>query len=147
LSISSKQYAKPLTIELAQPVYAVLIAVVVHLSAGLALLLSSLPVALSWAGLAIIAASGYLVMFRLRYLRRLVWRADGTWLLTTRNGPTVIAKLAADSLALSFVMLLNFHSVSGRKHFSVVIFPTAENAEALRKLRVRLRVDAGAART
>ena len=143
MSISSKKYATPLTIELAQPVYPAVAAFVVHVLAGIALLLSSLPASLICATLAIVFASAYLVVFRLRYFHRISWRGDGSWLLWARNGQYVIARLAAESLATPCITLLNFDSVPSGKRFSIAIFPTAVNADALRRLRVRLRLESG----
>jgi len=142
LPISSKKYATPLTIELAQPIHPVSIALGVHALAALAVLKSSLPPGLIWAAIAIVVSSFYLVVFRLRYFHRVIWRGDGDWLLVARNGEQVIAHLAAESLASPFITLLNFESVPRAKRYSVVIFPTEVNADALRRLRVRLRVDA-----
>lgn len=144
MPLSSHQYAKPLTIELVQSGHATIIVMVVHGLAASALLASSLPAAVQVAGLAIIAGSVYLVMFRLRYLRRLVWQSDGNWLLIARDGREVIAQLTAESVALPFVTLLNFRSLPRGHHFSVAVFPNAYNADTLRRLRVRLRVDAAA---
>jgi hypothetical protein len=141
LSISSKTYATPLTIELATPVYPAAIALGAHVLAGVALLFSSLPAALVWATFAILFASAYHVMFRLRYFNRIIWRSDDSWLLWARNGRHVIARLAVESLATTCITLLNFNTVTSGKCFSVVIFPTAVNADALRRLRVRLRLD------
>ena len=146
MSISSTPYATPLTIDLRHPLYAKAIVLVVHGLAALALLTAALPVALDAAGLAIIAASVYLVRFRLRYLRRVIWRADGSWLLIAHDGNAVVAQLAPDSLALPFITLLNFRSVPRGRQLSVVAFPTADNVETLRKLRVRLRVSAATVR-
>ena len=134
MPLSSHQYAKPLTIELARSGYATVIALVVHGLATIALLASSLPTAMHAAGLAIIAGSIYLVTFRLRYLRRLVWHADGSWLLIARDGREVTAELASESVALPFVTLLNFRSVPKGHHFSIAVFPNASNTDALRRL-------------
>lgn len=143
MSNSSKKYATPLTIELAIPLYPAMIALGVHVLAGSALLYSSLPLPLVWATSAIVLASAYFVIFQLRYFDRIIWRRDGSWLLCARNGQHVIARLAAESLATPRLTLLNFDSVPPGKRFSVAIFPTAVNADALRRLRVRLRLDSG----
>ena len=51
LPISSKKYATPLTIELAQPIHPVSIVLGVHALAALAVLNSSLPLGLIWAAI------------------------------------------------------------------------------------------------
>lgn len=140
LPISSKTYAAPLTIDVVHPAHVTVLALGLHVTAAIALYLSALPLALVAAAVAVLSASGYLVVFRLRYFRRVIWRSDGTWLLLARDGRQFRARLKDDSLAVPFITLLSFDSLPPGKRHSILVVPTKVNAGALRRLRVRLRI-------
>ena len=141
---SSNRYATPLTIELEASAVAMSLTAAVHALAAIALFLTSLPVALAVALLAVVAANAWLTVFRLRFVRAISWRSDGRWLLSARNGTLHEARLCSStSLVTPCGCVLNFAAIRGDARFSVVILRSAANAEALRRLRVRLTIEGG----
>lgn len=74
-----------------------------------------------------------------RAVVRLIWPAYGPWLLVRRDGTKDKAALRGDSYVHPGMVVLNFDlRPTGRT--SVVLLPDSLDAEALRRLRVRLRI-------
>lgn len=70
-------------------------------------------------------------------LRRIVWRADGGWSVTTAGGQAREAVLRGDSTVWSAAIVLNFDVQPGGRATRILLGDEAD-AEALRRLRARL---------
>ena len=70
-------------------------------------------------------------------LRRLVWQADGDWLLQTRDGKESGARLLPGSYSHPWLVVLNLRLDNGRQR-SVVLFADALAPDMHRRLRARL---------
>jgi toxin CptA len=68
-----------------------------------------------------------------------VWEADGTWVLTRRDGRELRAELLPSTLAHPRLVVLNFRTGASWQRTSLVLFNDALEADTLRRLRVRLR--------
>lgn len=115
---------------------------------GVGLLL--LPwLALPW-GLAWILGVGIVVSFYLnlrghallsspRAIVQITWDGQGAWRLRQRNGRERVGQLLPGYFAGPRLVLLNF-ALGPWRRTSVVLLPDNSESEALRRLRVRLRV-------
>jgi len=141
--MSSPGYASSLRIE---PGFSRCLASLVVLSHGGVLpLIPLLPV--SWwlrLALAVLVFISFWRQFRLQVLRRdpqaitaLEWRADGSWLLTARNGINMSPALKADSYVHPALVILNF-SGTGNRLLSIVLFRDSLDHDTFRRLRLRL---------
>lgn len=72
-----------------------------------------------------------------RQPREVVLNARGQWLLTDGRGRTMSAELLADALIQPFMVALRFRTAYGIQR--VLIVMNKDNADTLRRLRVRLR--------
>jgi len=77
---------------------------------------------------------------------RLVWDADDYWLLVTADGRELAGELMPSSYVHPSLVILIFQTGGAGIHRlwnrrSVVLLPDALDAESLRRLRVRLRID------
>lgn len=116
---------------------------VLHLAAAVLLLLAMSPgwpmflltlaFAASWMWLRRHPAFG----FGSRALARLVWQADGQWLVVDNAGRKDEAELLGNSCVHSLGMVLNFRLKSGRRRTRVVLGDEL-GADPLRRLRARL---------
>jgi len=94
--------------------------------------------------LTFLVVSSFWNQFRRQVLRSapqaitaLEWRADGSWLLTARNGNNMNLALKADSYVHPALVILNF-SGAGYRLFSVVLFRDSLDDDSFRRLRLRL---------
>lgn len=75
-------------------------------------------------------------------VRRLQWQADGSWLLDDAYGYSHAARLLPSSYLHPRLVLLNFRlEENGRRRY-VLLLPDSLDSESLRRLRVRLRIEA-----
>lgn len=115
---------------------------------SLALVVLCLPMALPWYGRLIL---GFAVLFSLVYtlmgvawLRfpssvvSLHWDHNDVWTLTNATGITVQARLLADTLVTSKLVILRFACDDGRRRVVPLLWDGV-NGDSLRRLRVRLR--------
>ena len=141
--MSSNTYAAPLTLEIAASVPLAIALACAH--GGTLVVLAMLPLP-EW----IIAVLTVLVVVHAVYsirrhalLRdaksvvRVMWNAENDWILTRRNGTAFSVKLLPGSYLHPTLTILNF-KVSPWRRVSVVILPRRVDAEAFRKLRVRM---------
>jgi toxin CptA len=121
-----------------------------HGSAGLLMLLAQPPpwlailllagVALSWLRLRRHPVFG----FGDKALARLTWHAEGSWTLHDAGGSQAQAQLAADSLVLPGLLVLNFKCDDGSRR-SRALLGDELDAELLKQLRARLKLRSGPA--
>jgi len=69
----------------------------------------------------------------------LVWENSGDWELTRRDGKKETACLLPSSFVQPSLIVLNFRIEGSWRRPSVVLFRDAEDADTLRRLRVRMR--------
>jgi toxin CptA len=110
----------------------------------LALTLAAVPAGAPMAGMAVAVAASWFWTRRhpvfgygRRALARLVWHADGTWLLHEATGATLEAELLGDSLVHDALLVLNFRLPDGRRR-SRALLGDETDEESLRRLRARL---------
>lgn len=72
-------------------------------------------------------------------ITRMLWQADGSWLVSDRRGRDWPARLDPGSYVHPRLMLLRFHVNGRRRAFNVILCPDSERPEALRRLRSGLR--------
>lgn len=143
--MSSPPFAAPLSLELSSSRRLLLFLAAAHCFALLLTVLLSVPWLLRLLLGGVVAASFLFYFFRdvRRQLDfsvvRATWQSDGNWLLDLRDGRTLAAELAADTLFTRSVIILNFRmtDVSGSR--SVFLFADALPAEIWRRLCVRLK--------
>lgn len=70
-----------------------------------------------------------------------VWDEQGVWSLTLVAGKTIPAKLLGNSLVTPFLIILKFSIPSTLLKRSLVLTPSNCDAELLRRLRIRLRLE------
>jgi toxin CptA len=99
-----------------------------------------------WPLLALIGGSGvHAVMAQV--LRRTpssiqsaLWQTDGSWLLTLRSGAQLVAQLSPATFFSLRLIVLNFR-IGRWQRAALPLFSDALDAEQLRRLRVRLRIN------
>lgn len=77
-----------------------------------------------------------------QFITSMIWQADNTWELTTRDGRCVYARLLPTSTCHANFAALNFQTMQQRwwdSRLSVIIFQDSIDREVFRQLRVRLR--------
>jgi hypothetical protein len=117
-----------------------------HLCAAPVPWLVSLPAWLAWT-LTVLVAGSWVRIRRSRFdprgsrhVRRLVWDAQGRWLLEIGDGGPVQARLQGEGLVQPWCVVLNFATGKfGRQ--ALVLFPRSVSHQTLRRLRVRLRTE------
>lgn len=77
-----------------------------------------------------------------RAVRRLVWQADGSWLLEDTGRQMHAAQLLPSSYLHPRLVLLNFRLEDSGRRRNVLLLTDSLDPECLRRLRVRLRVEA-----
>lgn len=107
--------------------------VLAAMSPGLPMLLLAAAFGASWLWLRRHAAFG----FGHRALVRLVWQADGQWLVVDSSGNRAEADLLGNSCVHSRLMVLNFRLKTGKRRTRVVLGDEL-GADPLRRLRARL---------
>ena len=116
---------------------------VAHLAAGAAVILSSVPIWIKVGFVASVAVSLAWVGYRYGYRqgRGFIARIellDGCWRLETGDGATYQADLIG-GYAHPAIVILNFRLEKGRRR-SLTLLPDSADPDALRRLRVWLRV-------
>jgi hypothetical protein len=131
------------------------------LAAGLMVLhLGAVPIifllnGLIWPGklflLGLVAVSGVYYWRRVIHaqqpntVKRLTWRADGEWLLELVSGEKLEAELLPNAYVHAWLVTLIFRRQASGEKIRLVLFRDALEAEMFRRLRVRLRLEAGPA--
>ncbi|HSW13935.1 MAG TPA: protein YgfX [Solimonas sp.] len=110
-----------------------LVLLLLSLQPGLPMLLIGGGLGLSWLWLRRHAVFG----FGPRALSRLVWQADGQWLVFDHSGRKAEAELLGSSCLHASMMVLNFRLKSGARRTRVVLGDEL-GADPLRRLRARL---------
>ena len=72
----------------------------------------------------------------------LIWRADGTWWRQAADEAAQAVTLLPDFYLSRWLVVLPFRSAQGRR-FTVPLLPDSVTPETMRRLRARLRVEAG----
>lgn len=73
-------------------------------------------------------------------IRALTWQADGTWTIVLVSGARTEARLSPSTFVSVPLVVLNLHR-GRRRHWSLPLFSDALDAEQLRRLRQRLRIE------
>lgn len=143
--MSSLPFAAPLILELGTSRRLLLLLVASHL---VALLLTVSSAAPWWSQLLLICVFvGSFLFYFFRDVRRQLgfsivratWQSDGGWLLDLRDGRTLAAELAADTVFTRRLIILNFKMTELRGSRSVFLFADSLPAEIWRRLCVRLK--------
>ena len=113
-----------------------------HLLAGIATLLSGIPLWIKAGLIAVLSLSLALQRWRNRsdgsgFVARIEW-IDGRWRLETGDGTTDHAELIS-GYAHAALVVLNFRLENGQRR-SLTLLPDSASPDALRRLRVWLRV-------
>ena len=120
-----------------------------HSGAIGALFIVSLP---GWTtvGLAVAVLGSYVwlvahhaLLWHPRSVRRLRWGSGGRWQVGSRDGQELSATLSPDSFVRPWLTILRLRPESGGLVRNVVLLPDMLDAEAFRRLRVRLRLEQG----
>lgn len=74
-------------------------------------------------------------------IRRLQWQSDGHWLLENRQQQNLPATLLPSSYLHPRLLILNFKLQDGGRR-NVLLLPDSLDAQTLRRLRSRLRIEA-----
>lgn len=83
---------------------------------------------------------GHALLSSPRAIVQVSWEGQGVWRLRQRNGIEWIGELLPGYFAEPRLVLLNFVLRPWRRRASVVFLPDNIESEALRRLRVRLRI-------
>lgn len=75
-------------------------------------------------------------------IRSLVWQADGTWIIGLVSGREIEAALSPSTFVSVPLIVINLHRGHLRR-WSLPLFTDALDADQLRRLRQRLRIDGG----
>lgn len=120
--------------------------IAVHVTAALAVLLW-VPGRIAVAGLLALVALSFYRNYRRHILhrgaraaRRIVCQDDGRWLLQDHRGRMQEARLLPSSYLHPRLVILNFRLEQRPRRRSLVLCPDSLDAQALRQLRVRLRM-------
>lgn len=125
--------------------------VMLHLLAAVVLLFPlNVPLVLRLGLLILVAWSLWHGVYALRLragsaIVRMNWSSTGQWRLFTREGRRLEAHLLTDTLVLPALLILRFACQTGRGR-TVVLSTDSLPADALRRLRVRLRLEGVAPR-
>lgn len=80
-----------------------------------------------------------------RSIRRLVWQADGQWLLDDGRESAQPAHLLPSSYLHPRLVILNFRLLTRRGRRNLVLLPDSLDAQTLRQLRRRMRIESAEA--
>ena len=141
--MSSNTYAAPLALEISPSVPLALALACAH--GGVLVVSAMLPLPkgiIAILTVLIVAHAVYTIrrhalLSDAKSVVRLLWDVENDWTLTRRNGTAFSAKLLPGSYLHPRLTVLNF-KVSPWHRTSVVILPQRVDAEAFRKLRVRM---------
>jgi hypothetical protein len=78
-------------------------------------------------------------------IKRLIWRADGEWVLELASGKKLEAELLPNAYVHPWLVVLGFRDMETGRGRRLALFHDALEAELFRRLRVRLRLEAGTA--
>ena len=161
--MSSKKYATPLRLEVKPSQILLYFLLVIHLIALLITYLLKFNLLLSGFISTLIILSAYFVISKYAILNsskaivKLIWDANDEWIIETKSGNTVQAKLKQDSYIHPFITILIFNrileaeqrnpsSISGLQNlhpnyrYNVILLKDNIAANDFRRLRVRLKV-------
>ncbi len=138
MPISHERYAAPLSIELRPSRALAAAGIALHLLALVAAAHTALPASLRIALYALVLGTAWYSASWWRLYVRLEWLADGRWRLHTRHGRVLEAGLDGNSIVVPAGAWLVFRRSPGGEHCLVVVARDACDAQALRRLRVRL---------
>ncbi len=142
-------YATPLSLDVQPSRILFSVLTLTHAGAAGALSVISLP---GWATacLAVAVLASYLwltarhaLLWHPRSVRRLRWGDGRRWQVGSRDGQELSATLRADSFVRPWLTVLLLKPETGGLVRNVVLLPDMLDAEAFRRLRVRLRLDQG----
>ena len=137
----SSAYATPLELELSPSQRQTYVLIFIHLLAVLSILLLPWPIILRWLlVLAVLAVSVWLSRKKKLY-DLIVWQAGNHWLLKSKNSSTT-AELLTESFMTSWLIILLF-KVENHGRCAVLIWPDSVRPDVFRRLRVRLKLEAG----
>jgi toxin CptA len=146
--MSSKKYAAPFSLipEVSRRLTGLLF--VGHGGAIILLYFLALPVVLRWF-IAVGLVANLIVVLRKQSgrpgpgnVRALLWQAEGDWMLDIVGVGWQSAQLLPSTYAHPWLVVLNFRLEEERRSRSVVLLPDAIDGDNLRRLRVRLQVEA-----
>ena len=140
--MSSEGYTRPLILEVRPSLYAQYFVYAMHAVA--AIVIMYLPVAMVWRLLLLVYAmmSCWYTIGRIRCPVKLVWQADGDWLIAYPGQAPCIARLHHTTSLLPRVVALTLRVCDRRKTYSFLLLQDTLPATSLRQLRVRLKIDA-----
>ena len=143
---SSKKFAVPFRVSI-KPSILLNGAFIVMSLGGLAWLWAyDIPVVFKWLVSGVISVAmvihlrRYLFRTCKRAVSRLVWRAQGEWLLETVRGDTVTARLLGSSFVSPWLIVLNFRPHRGGRMWPVVIVPDSVDSTSFRRLSAKLKM-------
>ena len=145
--MSSTAYATPLRLELKPSRTLFWLLTFSHLGAAGLMPTMSLPI---WASafLGLSVAASYLWLMASHALKRhpgavvsLLWPSGIQWQVRSRNGQEVSAQLSPESFVRPWLTVLLLRPETGGRARNVVLLPDMVDAEAFRRLRVRLRLE------
>jgi len=150
----SEKYANPLQIELKPSKIALGVTLIVHLGAVVALLLSSISIAIKSLGMLLIVSSTLYSLSRIGWTRHfklslrwvpifksVCWR-DEFWYLRVDNGTEYIAQLLPSSYVSRWLVVVNLRVTDlpwHSRNVSLLFLPDNIDKELFRRLRIRLR--------
>ena len=146
-------YATPLSLDVQPSKILFWVLTLTHAGAAAALSALSLP---GWTTACLAAAvlASYLwltarhaLLWHPRSVRRLRWGSGQRWQVGLRDGRELSATLRMDSFVRPWLTVLLLRPESGGPVRNVVLLPDMLEAEAFRRLRVRLRLEQGAKTT
>jgi toxin CptA len=76
-------------------------------------------------------------------INTLIWQTDGAWLLGCAEGEMIPVRLSPGTYAMPWLVVLNFKVLTEGRALSLVVLPDMLDQEMFRRLRVRLRLEAG----
>lgn len=139
----------PLRLELGRSYRLAAVLSLVHVLALWMVWVSMFPVVGQWAFSLLIGLSMLSVLRRhvarvgTGAIRQLFWDADGIWRLVDTGGHEHMVERQGEFLRTPWLVILNFRQESGGR-FAAVVPRDAVDAQAFRRLRMRLRVTAAA---
>ncbi len=142
--MSSKQYAAPLHLEIGASRWFRGLAVAAHGGAIAWMWAAPLPTPVKLVG-SLGVALAFLSAWRSQpglhgRVERLVWHETGTW-QWNREGERPDLNLLPGAYVTPWCVILNFRAVGARRSRSLVLCPDGVEEQALRRLRVRLRLE------
>ncbi|MEJ2059645.1 MAG: hypothetical protein P8Y64_04060 [Gammaproteobacteria bacterium] len=116
-----------------------------HLLAALAVLLAGFTLYLTLPLECLVLGSLYATVGRRRQtvITQAAWDADGQWKVAGPGLPWQPATLCDDTWVGPWLVILNFRFGDKRRHITLPLFRDAVDADIMRRLRIRLRREAG----